>query len=135
VTAAQINEKIAVWLTAKIGSMWAGYLFCLIAFISAPAALASGNSLVIVAWIAQTFLQLVLLPVIMVGQDVQGRRTETTILDTHELAVSEHEQTRILVEQIAASHEDLQQLLTDMHQVLVTVHATVVTVTVPEPGE
>jgi len=48
--------------------MWAAILFCCIALISLPAALASRDPLVIVSWFAQTFLQLVLLPIIMVGQ-------------------------------------------------------------------
>ncbi len=112
------NERIAVWLTAKVGSMPAAYLFCLLAMISLPAAIASKDLLVIVAWVAQTFIQLVLLPVIMVGQDVAGRRTEATIADTHRLAVAEHEQTREVLTDLADAHRDTHELLTAVHGIV-----------------
>jgi len=65
--------------------MWCAYLFTALALVSAPSAFRSGNSLIIVAWIAQTFLQLVLLPIIIVGQNVQAAaadaRAEATFKD------------------------------------------------------
>lgn len=70
------NMKIAVWVTEKVGTMWAAYIFAVLTVVSLPAALASGNVIVIISWIAQTFLQLVLLPIIMVGQNVQGAHAD-----------------------------------------------------------
>ena len=67
-----INDRIGLFITKRVGSMWAAYAFVLLTLISLPAAIASGNELVIVAWVAQTFLQLVLLPVIIVGQILQA---------------------------------------------------------------
>ena len=64
------NSRLAVLITRSVGTMWTAYLFALIALISLPAAIATHSSLVIVAWVAQTFLQLVLLPIIIVGQNV-----------------------------------------------------------------
>jgi len=62
-----------------------GVLFTVIALISAPSAFSSANLLTIISWIAQTFLQLVLLPIIIVGQNVQARaadkRSEQTYSD------------------------------------------------------
>jgi hypothetical protein len=66
--------------------MWAAYAFSLLAFVGLPSAIKQGT-LAIVQWVAQTFLQLVLLSVIMVGQDVAAGRTETIINDTHEKVV------------------------------------------------
>ena len=66
-----INAKIAVFLTNIVGSMWCAYVFAIIALIGLPPALKPGGE-GIIAWIAQTFLQLVLLSVIMVGQNVQS---------------------------------------------------------------
>jgi hypothetical protein len=80
--------------------MWTAYIFAGLALVSLPAAIASGNLLVIVAWTAQTFLQLVLLPILLVGSDAQSRRIEAIIIDTHQLAVAEHEQTRELVAEL-----------------------------------
>ena len=105
------NAKFALLITRSVGTMACAYLFAVIAFISLPAILIQANVLtksdvpnfftkpgliLIVAWIAQTFLQLVLLSIIMVGQSVQQSAsdaraakefsdTETILdrLDTH----------------------------------------------------
>jgi hypothetical protein len=66
------NAKLALVITRSVGTMACAYLFGVIALISLPAALSSGEVIIIVAWIAQTFLQLVLLSIIMVGQTVQS---------------------------------------------------------------
>src|SRR5579859_7221726 len=66
----RINTRIAVTITQSVGSMWCAYVFALIALISLPAAISSHDPVIIVSWIAQTFLQLVLLPIIIVGQNV-----------------------------------------------------------------
>ena len=66
-----VNAKIAVFLTNIVGSMWCAYVFAIIALIGLRPALQPGGE-GIIAWIAQTFLQLVLLSVIMVGQNVQS---------------------------------------------------------------
>jgi len=70
-------DKFALGITNRVGTMTCAAFFAVIALISLPGALASGNALIIVAWIAQTFLQLVLLPVIMVGQNLQTRHATT----------------------------------------------------------
>ena len=56
--------------------MACAYVFAGIALISLPAALSSGQVIIIIAWIAQTFLQLVLLSIIMVGQTVQSAASD-----------------------------------------------------------
>ena len=66
------NAKLALIITRSVGTMACAYLFGVIALISLPAAINSGEVIIIVAWIAQTFLQLVLLSIIMVGQTVQS---------------------------------------------------------------
>lgn len=66
------NAKLALVITRSVGTMACAYVFAAIALISLPAAISSGQVIIIVAWIAQTFLQLVLLSIIMVGQTVQS---------------------------------------------------------------
>jgi hypothetical protein len=70
-----VNAKIAVFLTNIVGSMWCAYVFAIIALIGLEPALKPGGE-GIIAWIAQTFLQLVLLSVIMVGQSVQSESSD-----------------------------------------------------------
>jgi len=62
-----------------VGSMWCAYVFAAIALIGLPGAIAQGT-LGIVQWIAQTLLQLVLLPIIIVGQNVQAAASDKRAL-------------------------------------------------------
>lgn len=80
----KLNRRLALALTSGVGTMWAFYAFCVLALVSAPYAFRSGSILVIVAWIAQTFLQLVLLPAIMVGQNIAAEATEIRDRETHD---------------------------------------------------
>ena len=72
----RFNTFVAVKITRIVGSMWCAYAFALISLISLPAAIQTHNPIIIVSWIAQTFLQLVLLPIIIVGQNVQAAASE-----------------------------------------------------------
>ncbi len=84
----KFNRRVAVGLTRAVGSMWMAYAFTLLALAGLPSALHPGGE-GLVAWIAQTFLQLVLLSVIMVGQDVQSQSTEARDLETHDAVMAE----------------------------------------------
>ena len=82
-----LNELVAVFVTKSVGNMWCAYLFCFIALVSFGQvinALKHGDMLSAVAWLSQTFLQLVLLPIIIVGQDVQARESEKRANRTYE---------------------------------------------------
>ena len=81
-----VNAKIAVFLTNIVGSMWCAYVFGVIALIGLRPALKPGGE-GIIAWIAQTFLQLVLLSVIMVGQNVQSVASDVRSEHTYDDAV------------------------------------------------
>jgi len=70
----RFNGRLGLAITNRVGTMWAAYLFFALTLVSLPSALASGNTLVIVSWVAQTFLQLVLLPIIIVGRTFRPRR-------------------------------------------------------------
>jgi hypothetical protein len=69
------NAKVALVITRSVGTMACAYLFALIALISLPDAIKAGRP-AIISWIAQTFLQLVLLSIIMVGQSVQSAASD-----------------------------------------------------------
>ena len=70
----QFNNWLAEKITNAVATMWCAYLFSALAFISFPAAVTSHSVVIIVAWIAQTFLQLVLLSIILVGQKIQDEK-------------------------------------------------------------
>ena len=85
------NRRIAEKITAAVSTMWCAYIFAAIALISLPAALRTGDPLIIVAWVAQTFLQLVLLSIIMVGQQASSDAVAQKISETHTASLSEFE--------------------------------------------
>jgi hypothetical protein len=74
--AERFNAWFAVKVTSGVGTMWCAYLFAALALVSLPAAIRSHSQVVIVSWISQTFLQLVLLSVIIVGQNVLARAAD-----------------------------------------------------------
>lgn len=78
-----VNAKLAVLITRVVGSMWCAYAFAIIAFIGLGPALKPGGE-GLIAWVAQTFLQLVLLSVIMVGQAVQSAASDARSEQTYE---------------------------------------------------
>ena len=76
------NGRLALLITGLVGTMWCAYIFAVIAFISLPAAIQGGTA-TLIAWIAQTFLQLVLLSIIMVGQKVAAQASDKQALQTY----------------------------------------------------
>src|SRR5437867_419808 len=95
------NSWLAVHITGAVGTMWAAYLFVLIALVSLPQALhafVTGDTYVGISWLSQSFLQLVLLPIIIVGQNVisasQDARAEAdhiTLTTLHAINVQQLE--------------------------------------------
>ena len=81
----RFNSKVGLTITVIVGTMWCAYLFTVIALISAPSAFKSGNATIIIAWVSSNFLQLILLPIIIVGQNIQSaaadKRAEATYKD------------------------------------------------------
>ena len=120
-------KKFNLWLAEKItngvATMWCAYLFAAIALISLPKALQSGDSIVIVSWVAQTFLQLVLLSIIMVGQKVQSSSVENKINETHAASLAEFELAKEARGFANTEIEQLHQLSKDMHKLLKEVEA------------
>jgi hypothetical protein len=78
----RFNDWLAIKITKIVGTMWCAYAFACLAFISLPAAIRGGTA-TLVAWIAQTFLQLVLLSIIMVGQKVAAEKSDRQLEQTY----------------------------------------------------
>ena len=93
------NNRLAVGITNIVGTMWCAYAFAILALISLPEAIKGGTS-TLIAWVAQTFLQLVLLSIIMVGQKVAAEKSDRQLEQTYQDA------------------EALLQINDDMHKLL-----------------
>ncbi len=77
----RFNRKLGEGITNAVATMWAAYAFAILTFISLPQAIhdsfAGGfKPLPIVTWVAQTFLQLVLLAIILYGQNLQSQKAD-----------------------------------------------------------
>jgi hypothetical protein len=114
----EFNRRLAQKITSGVSTMWCAYIFAAIALISLPAAIKTGDVVVIVAWVAQTFLQLVLLSIIMVGQEVQSTSVEKMIRETHEASLGEFElakEARTIADQELS---ELKVIAAEIHQLL-----------------
>lgn len=79
--AIRFNSWLAVKITNGVATMWCAYIFAIVAFIGLPTALKPGGE-GLIAWIAQTFLQLVLLSIIIVGQNIAAASSDERSEDT-----------------------------------------------------
>jgi hypothetical protein len=96
----RFNDWLALQITRGVGSMWAAYVFVLIALVSFPQALNAflkGDTLTGVTWLSQSFLQLVLLPILLVGQRVISAAQDARAETDHETLTALH---RINVQQL-----------------------------------
>ncbi len=84
-TAAQrFNAAFGLKITVLVGTMWAAYLFAIIAFVSLPSTIKQHSATVLVLWLSSEFIQLVLLPIIIVGQNIQSRAADARATKTFE---------------------------------------------------
>lgn len=107
----RLNARIGLKITVIVGTMWCAYLFTLLALVSAPNAFRSGNTLIIVSWIAQTFLQLVLLPIIIVGQNVQAASADARAQATYDDAAAVLDEARRIQAHLKAQDDALSEIL------------------------
>ena len=105
-----LNDRIGLAVTKRVGTMWAAYVFFGLSLVSLPAALSSGNEIVIVSWIAQTFLQLVLLPIIIVGQNIQAKASDERAIATYEDAGAILEEAKQIQEHLKAQDATIAEL-------------------------
>lgn len=109
----RFNATLALGITRSVGTMWCAYAFAALALVSLPDAIRAGRPAVI-SWIAQTFLQLVLLSIILVGQDVQSKaadkRSEQTYTDAEAILAECLELQKHLAVQDALLEKQQQRL-------------------------
>ena len=75
------NGRLALIITGIVGTMWCAYAFAVLALVVLPQA--TSSPLLLVQWISQTFIQLVMLSILMVGQNIQGRAADQRAADTY----------------------------------------------------
>lgn len=106
----RFNNWLAVKITNVVGTMWCAYAFACLAFISLPAAIRGGTA-TLISWIAQTFLQLVLLSIIMVGQNIAAKKSDRQLEQTYR----DSEELLKISDEIQALLKQNTELTQDIH--------------------
>ena len=114
----KFNDWLAKKITDGVATMWCAYLFALLALISLPSAIKTHDVVTIVAWIAQTFLQLVLLSIIMVGQNISSAAVEQKINETHTASLGEFELAKEAREIAKKELAELREIANEIHRVI-----------------
>lgn len=84
----KINEWLAIKVTAGVGTMSCTYIFAMLTLPALPNAvndMSHGNPGTLVTWVTQTFIQLVLLPIILVGQKLMAEHHKKMMASHAEL--------------------------------------------------
>lgn len=94
------QQRLALWITDGVGSMWCVYVFAILPLFSLPATIRTHDPIVYVSWLSQAFLQLVLLPLLMVGQNIQGRHAELRAETDFEVNQKAEEEVETILRQL-----------------------------------
>ena len=111
----RFNTSLALKITGAVGTMWCAYVFAGLALVSLPEALHGGTGPT-VSWIAQTFLQLVLLSIIIVGQKVQGAASDKRSLETYKDAEAVLHEAMQIQAHLEAQDKAINELLGEMRR-------------------
>ena len=111
----RFNSQVAVQITSAVGTMWCAYLFAILACFSLPEAIRGGTS-TLIPWIAQTFLQLVLLSIIIVGQKVDGAASDKRAIETYNDAEAVLHEAVQIQEHLAAQDRVLDELIGELRR-------------------
>jgi len=106
----RMNAWLAVWITKIVGTMYCAYVFAIIGFVALPSAIQQGSPTVLVNWLSSNFLQLVLLPIIIVGQNVISAAQDARAEADHETLTALH-QMNIQQLEILKGQQEILQLL------------------------
>ncbi|SBS75627.1 conserved hypothetical protein [uncultured Mycobacterium sp.] len=106
----RFNAKFGLKITVVVGTMWAAYLFTVLALFALPDAIAQGTYFVVV-WLSSSFLQLVLLPIIIVGQNIQARASDTRADETYKDAEAVLKEAAMIQEHLTKQDELISRIL------------------------
>jgi hypothetical protein len=104
------NGRFALLITGIVGTMWCAYAFAMLALVALPSALTAGP-LAIIQWVSQTFIQLVLLSIIMVGQNIMGKASDKRAEMTYKDADATFHEAEQIQAHLKAQDEALETML------------------------
>ena len=114
---ARFNTWLGLKITLLVGTMVCGYIFAIIAIISLPSAIKTHNLTIIIAWISSNFLQLVLLPVIIVGQNIQAAASDKRAEDTYKDAEAVLHEALEIQKHLASQDEAITEVVNKLRAI------------------
>ncbi|MGD0055480.1 MAG: DUF1003 domain-containing protein [Acidimicrobiales bacterium] len=106
----RFNARFGLRITLVVGTMWAAYVFTIIALFALPSAIKQGTYFVVV-WLSSSFLQLVLLPIIIVGQNIQARAADKRAEETYKDAEAVLREAEEIQKHLLAQDEAISNIL------------------------
>jgi hypothetical protein len=106
----RFNAKFGLRITLVVGTMWMAYIFTVLALFALPDAIKQGTYFIIV-WLSSSFLQLVLLPIIIVGQNIQAAASDKRAEETYKDAEAVLRESEEIQKHLLAQDEAITAIL------------------------
>jgi hypothetical protein len=110
----RINARVGLFITVVVGTMWCAYVFAGIALVSLRDNLHS--TALFILWLSSSFLQLVLLPIIIVGQNIQARAADKRAEDTYKDADAVLHEAMQIQEHLQAQDATIARILAEVNK-------------------
>ena len=106
----RLNARFGLKITLVVGTMWCAYVFTIIALFALPSAIKQGTYFVVV-WLSSSFLQLVLLPIIIVGQNIQAKAADKRAEETYKDAEAVLKEAEEIQKHLLAQDEAISSIV------------------------
>lgn len=113
----RFNARFGLKITLVVGTMWAAYIFTIVALFALPSAITQGTYFVVV-WLSSSFLQLVLLPIIIVGQNLQAAAADKRSEDTYKDAEAVLKEAEEIQKHFLAQDQAISDIVTRLEKMM-----------------
>jgi type VI protein secretion system component VasK len=119
----RFNAKVGLRVTLIVGTMWCAYLFGAVTLFALPSAIHQGTYFIVV-WVSSSFLQLVLLPVIIVGQNIQAAAADKRSEETYKDAEAVLAEARAIQSHLQAQDTAITQIVARLESLVAAIGPT-----------
>jgi hypothetical protein len=113
----RFNARFGLKITLVVGTMWAAYIFTILALFALPSAITQGTYFVVV-WLSSSFLQLVLLPIIIVGQNIQAAAADKRAEDTYKDAEAVLKEAEEIQKHLLAQDQAISEIVARLEKLM-----------------
>ena len=113
----RLNARFGLRITMVVGTMWCAYIFTMLALFALPSAIKQGTYFIVV-WLSSSFLQLVLLPIVIVGQNIQAAAADKRSEDTYKDAEAVLKESEEIQQHLLAQDQAISDILTRLEKLL-----------------